>query len=236
MKSAASAPWRLAEVALTVFAAAVSAASATPPASSIKSLLGSSLGSESVNHALDWDMNSTNRRSDVANRPRVKRQFITFPQHAYVNFYFKLLVPYWTFPRVQTIGDYRFEIYYVLPDELLRLHHKRSLANDRSAIYSLLEDFFSKAGLDGEACVLRAVCEVGEAPLEEYGIFGEIINLVFAPSFQGDTDQRDYIQAEEYGRSYGNCWSAFPDCPMSMREVLHEFFLNNGKVPSENGP
>ena len=37
-----------------------------------------------------------------------------------------------------------------------------------------------RAGMDGASCVLRAVCEVGAAPLDEYGLLGELITLVFA--------------------------------------------------------
>lgn len=53
------------------------------------------------------------------------------------------------------------------------------------------------------------------------------------PGFGADGNHHDFIEAEDYGRSYGNCWSAFPDCPMSMREMLHEFFLNNADIPTK---
>ncbi|KAK7086291.1 hypothetical protein SK128_010895, partial [Halocaridina rubra] len=47
------------------------------------------------------------------------------------------------------------------------------------------------------------------------------------PGYRAERELQDHIQAEDYGRSFGNCWSAFPECPVSMREMLYEFFLNN---------
>ncbi|XP_069992394.1 uncharacterized protein [Penaeus vannamei] len=166
-------------------------------------------------------------------RSRVKRQLIDFPDDAVMEFIFKLVVPYWTYGSAKTSGDYRFELTYELPNQLLRRRRKRSLVDERASVYALLGDSLSKAGLDGEACMLRAVCEVGESPLEEYGMFGEFLNLIFTPGFGADGNHHDFIEAEDYGRSYGNCWSAFPDCPMSMREMLHEFFLNNADIPTK---
>ncbi|KAG7172638.1 uncharacterized protein LOC121861427 isoform X1 [Homarus americanus] len=241
MMKVTSPSWRLMMVLLATFAAAA----AESTASSVESLLGSALGSDTVRQGVSWSNSlekeemlrdtKNNRSTKGVGHQRVKRQLIDFADNAVMEFYFRLVVPYWTLPNVKTRGDYRLEVTYELPNQLLRRRKKRSLVNERSALYSLLGDFLSKAGLDGEECVLRAVCEVGEAPLEEYGILGEFINLIFAPGFQGDEFHRDHIQAEEYGRSYGNCWSAFPDCPMSLREMLHEFFLNNAEVPTENG-
>ncbi|XP_037790697.1 uncharacterized protein LOC119586069 [Penaeus monodon] len=150
-----------------------------------------------------------------------------------MEFSFKLVSSFWTYGSAKASGDYRFELTYELPNQLLRRRRKRSLVDERVSVYALLGDSLSKAGLDGEACMLRAVCEVGESPLEEYGMFGEFLNLIFTPGFGADGNHHDFIEAEDYGRSYGNCWSAFPDCPMSMREMLHEFFLNNADIPTK---
>lgn len=39
--------------------------------------------------------------------------------------------------------------------------------------------FFGSMGVAGQACVLRAVCEVAERPVEHLGMTGELINLFF---------------------------------------------------------
>ena len=43
-----------------------------------------------------------------------------------------------------TKGDYRVEITYELPNSLRRRRKKRSLDNERSSVYSLVQDLFSK--------------------------------------------------------------------------------------------
>ncbi|XP_071527059.1 uncharacterized protein [Panulirus ornatus] len=224
---------------LVVMLATSAAASST---STLKSLLGTDLVAgvvwKSVNRSSGMQESLREKSiEDNSNRnvgfPRTKRQLIDFPDDAIMEFDFKLVVPYWTYPRVRTRGDYRLEVTYELPNQLLRRRKRRSLVNERSALYNIFGDFLSKAGLDGDMCVLRAVCEVGESPMDEYGVFGEFINLVFAPGFQASVLHKDHIQAEEYGRSYGNCWSAFPDCPISLRELLQEFFLNSVQAPIE---
>ena len=47
----------------------------------------------------------------------------------------------------------------------------------RAFIYEAVEDFLFKFGMDGKACLLRAICETHESPLIGYGLFGEFINL-----------------------------------------------------------
>ncbi|KAK8374455.1 hypothetical protein O3P69_020957 [Scylla paramamosain] len=214
-------------------------------ASSVTSLLGSSFGVEVLRQNRGWNddphgrfigygSNSSTSSSSNGMELGVKRQLIDFPDDAIMGFYFKLVVPYWSLPKVSTKGDYRVEITYELPNSLGRRRKKRTLDIERSSIYALVQDLFSKAGMDGASCVLRAVCEVGEAPLDEYGLLGELITLVFAPGFRPSEEHQDHIQAEQYGRSYGSCWSAYPDCPISMREQLYTFFINNANIAENN--
>ncbi|XP_064101336.1 uncharacterized protein LOC135211996 [Macrobrachium nipponense] len=201
--------------------------------SPLDSLLGSEMGSGKWGKGLGNDSNdrlsltSAGENATAVGHSRRARQLIDFPDDAVFEVYFKLITPYWTYGNVKTRGDYRLEVTFQLPNELRK---KRSLAKERSNMYGILSDFMTKAGLDGDTCVLRAVCEIGESPLDEYGLFGEFINLIFAPGFRSDSNQhKDEIQAEEYGRSFGNCWSAFPDCPVSLRQMLYDFFITNSE-------
>jgi hypothetical protein len=51
---------------------------------------------------------------------------------------------------------------------------------ERAVILPRLEKILSAMGLEGRACLLRAICEVHEYPLHEgYGLFGEILTLFF---------------------------------------------------------
>ncbi|XP_047495483.1 uncharacterized protein LOC125043456 [Penaeus chinensis] len=218
------APWQILTLATAAFWTICAA-------TTLDTLLGVDLGASAAVEG--WAGGGGDTNSTTVGRSRVKRQLIDFPDDAVMEFIFKLVVPYWTYGSAKASGDYRFELTYELPNQLLRRRRKRSLVDERASVYALLGDSLSKAGLDGEACMLRAVCEVGEFPLEEYGMFGEFLNLIFTPGFGADGNHHDFVEAEDYGRSYGNCWSAFPDCPMSMREMLHEFFLNNADIPNK---
>lgn len=50
---------------------------------------------------------------------------------------------------------------------------------ERALLYTVVEDFLSNFGLDGKACLLRAICEVHAHPLKNFGLFGEIMKLFF---------------------------------------------------------
>ena len=47
----------------------------------------------------------------------------------------------------------------------------------RAMLYEVLEEFLFKFGMDGKACLLRAICEMHESPLLGYGLFGEMLEL-----------------------------------------------------------
>ena len=47
----------------------------------------------------------------------------------------------------------------------------------RALLYEIVEEFLFKFGMDGKACLLRAICEMHESPLIGYGLFGEMLEL-----------------------------------------------------------
>ncbi|KAK3864453.1 hypothetical protein Pcinc_029862 [Petrolisthes cinctipes] len=98
------------------------------------------------------------------------------------------------------------------------LEGRKSIYRDeRFNVYGIVEGLFYKFGMDGRACVLRAVCEKAQITLEGTGILGEIIgNILGASSASSYTDLYEYIQAEEYGRMEGDCWALYPSCPVSF--------------------
>ena len=40
-----------------------------------------------------------------------------------------------------------------------------------------VEDYLFKAGLEGKACLLRAICETHQSPLLGYGLVGELLEM-----------------------------------------------------------
>lgn len=48
----------------------------------------------------------------------------------------------------------------------------------RSLVYAALEMFLDRQGKPGRQCLLKAICEVVEHPIERNGVFEEIVHLV----------------------------------------------------------
>ncbi|RXG56797.1 hypothetical protein Avbf_13396, partial [Armadillidium vulgare] len=50
---------------------------------------------------------------------------------------------------------------------------------DREMMYAILADAIDKIGMNGEACLLRVICEIHELPLQNHGLFGELFASLF---------------------------------------------------------
>lgn len=48
---------------------------------------------------------------------------------------------------------------------------------ERALLYGTAEDMLSTLGLNGKACLLRAICEVHGHPLNNFGLIGEMLKL-----------------------------------------------------------
>lgn len=49
----------------------------------------------------------------------------------------------------------------------------------REMMYQVVEDSLDNIGMEGKACLLRAICEMFQVPLVNHGFFGEIIEMFF---------------------------------------------------------
>ncbi|KAK8738499.1 hypothetical protein OTU49_003909 [Cherax quadricarinatus] len=90
-------------------------------------------------------------------------------------------------------------------------------ADDRHTFYGLIETVFDKFGINGKECLLRAVCEGSQSSILGIGILGEVITALLTASSSSSSDlMHDYVEAEYHGRSYDNCNSIYPACPVSL--------------------
>lgn len=88
---------------------------------------------------------------------------------------------------------------------------------ERALLYVVVEDFLSNFGLDGKACLLRAICEVHGYSLKNLGFLGEILKLFFTASKSPFAEiLTDYVQAERQGMEHGECFPYFKKCPKSL--------------------
>lgn len=68
---------------------------------------------------------------------------------------------------------------YEKPPEPPPQHKFAFHGGERAILYSVVEDFLENFGMNGKACLLRAICEVHAHPLKNYGLLGEILKLFF---------------------------------------------------------
>ncbi|KAK4883798.1 hypothetical protein RN001_000069 [Aquatica leii] len=96
---------------------------------------------------------------------------------------------------------------------------------ERALLYTVVEDFLENFGLDGKACLLRAICEVHAHPLRNFGLLGEVIKLFFSASKSPFSDLLlEYVEAENAGKGKSGaseCWPYMKDCPKSLFENRH---------------
>ncbi|XP_042879267.1 uncharacterized protein LOC122257819 [Penaeus japonicus] len=95
-----------------------------------------------------------------------------------------------------------------------------------------VEAVASLLGLDGGACLRRAVCEVASAPsIRPHGFIGEVLQIFVRDLLKAeyriknlkklDEDFENslhgrYMEAGRFGRSKGDCKKAFPECNTSF--------------------
>ncbi|CAH1099516.1 unnamed protein product [Psylliodes chrysocephalus] len=97
---------------------------------------------------------------------------------------------------------------------------------ERALLYVMLEELLEQFGMDGKACLLRAICEVHAYPLTNFGLVGEMLKLFFSASKSPYADKlNEYVEAEQAGSGqYGGpaeCWPYMKDCPKSLFMSRH---------------
>ncbi|XP_064082261.1 uncharacterized protein LOC135198529 isoform X2 [Macrobrachium nipponense] len=111
-------------------------------------------------------------------------------------------------------------------DELIRgrrevgeeAHGINWAGGDREVMYTVVQNTLESIGMNGKVCLLRAICEIFQAPLDRYGIFGEALEIFLSPSLSPYAEFRldDYLEAELVGRSTGVCLDYHERCPHSL--------------------
>ncbi|KAL7645074.1 UNVERIFIED_CONTAM: hypothetical protein RMT77_003452 [Armadillidium vulgare] len=102
---------------------------------------------------------------------------------------------------------------------------KRSL-HDRHNLYQIAMGVFDNFGIDGNSCVLRAICESSEYDLLVDGIVTEMALLILDFSFHSDdVTHEQYIEAQNFGRSGGDggCAQKYSACEFSIFHVFDKF-------------
>ncbi|XP_069946232.1 uncharacterized protein [Cherax quadricarinatus] len=103
---------------------------------------------------------------------------------------------------------------------------RRASRQERLFLYKYMETAFNKAGVDGRTCLLRAICEVADAPFDQ-GLLGKMINTFLAASTAGRPDtveeRKEYdlfIEAELHGKVTGRCEERYHQCHTSPFDLI----------------
>ncbi|XP_045594808.1 uncharacterized protein [Procambarus clarkii] len=96
---------------------------------------------------------------------------------------------------------------------------------DREMMYMVVEDTLDNMGMNGKACLLRAICEIFQVPLINHGFFGEVLELFFSAGRSPHSEKRlkEYTLAEKAGKTTGDCSGYHHECP-------HSLFTNPGEL------
>ena len=99
----------------------------------------------------------------------------------------------------------------------------------RSKMYRALENYVGMfTGADGQACLLRAMCEVGSNPFHEEGVLGDVVNFLLTGNYaQEEEDERflSYQEAQTTDQLSGDCSSFHKACPMSFFKLITDNVL-----------
>ncbi|XP_058449219.1 uncharacterized protein LOC131429187 [Malaya genurostris] len=113
-------------------------------------------------------------------------------------------------------GNYNIpsNIIWPVPSSIFKVRVNNDYVDrSREQLYRLLEKTIDYLGSNGRECLLRAICEVSEAPLGHNGMIGEIIDVIFTPYDSEQIDQV-YRQAKLSGLKGDNCEQLYKDCPI----------------------
>ncbi|CAG4935738.1 unnamed protein product [Colias eurytheme] len=109
--------------------------------------------------------------------------------------------------------------------------------DERLVFYRAVADMLESKGMNGPDCVLRAICEAAQYPVDEDGLVGELLHIMLTPDY-GKTafDEEDpdyieamspYIDAAVAGRQMFDCAFIYHKCPqgqgvLELISALHD--------------
>ncbi|XP_042878684.1 uncharacterized protein LOC122257461 [Penaeus japonicus] len=162
----------------------------------------------------------------ILSRPR---RFMSWPEGSTLSMHPSLSIPYVSYNDGYQKGSLYlgFPLSLRLPTAPLRFIGsgaplvRRSLDQHRNWSFSILEDGLNTAGLPGRACVLKTVCDFARQPIDDLGLLGDIINLIFSAGYgEGSEGMHEFVMAEEVGRREGDCEGRYTECPVGVSGLL----------------
>ncbi|XP_047996053.1 uncharacterized protein LOC125233925 isoform X2 [Leguminivora glycinivorella] len=149
---------------------------------------------------------------------RAKRQINALP----------LVYPYgatYKYQYVQFTNITQLSRYYVI-NTVSREQRNADAAGrreERVLFYRSVAEVMDSKGLNGRECVLRAICEAAQFPVEEEGFVGELLHVLLTPDYgkspfeEIDEELKEtmapYVDAAVAGRQMFSCAYIYSGCP-----------------------
>ncbi|XP_053973126.1 uncharacterized protein LOC128873525 [Hylaeus volcanicus] len=105
-----------------------------------------------------------------------------------------------------------------IDDKISKLLDRKS----RSVVFPKIEAFLQATGLDGKACVMRALCEAGQRDPSEVGkgtLVQELLHVIFTLPKEGRFERATDGAYDRAHRTAENCEQLYPTCQHSIYEV-----------------
>ncbi|XP_076395715.1 uncharacterized protein LOC100881341 isoform X1 [Megachile rotundata] len=120
---------------------------------------------------------------------------------------------------VGATAAFAWELPHKVDTKVTRLLHRRS----RSVVFPKIEAFLQSTGLDGRACVMKALCEAAQRDPADVGkgtLVQELLHVIFTLPRDGGRFERSQDQAyEDAYQSSENCGQLYPTCQHSIYDL-----------------
>ncbi|XP_045450445.1 uncharacterized protein LOC123659241 [Melitaea cinxia] len=95
--------------------------------------------------------------------------------------------------------------------------------DERLTFYRSVSNMLQMKGMNGQDCVLRAICEAAQYPVQEEALVGEVLHILLTPDYghspfenkdeEWDEEMSMYKDAAIAGRQMFNCGYIYNGCP-----------------------
>ncbi|XP_012232291.1 uncharacterized protein [Linepithema humile] len=149
---------------------------------------------------------------------------IGFPEGSNMGIFFALGIPV-DIPDKSISMSFYFEANYGLPYEWNSTYYheetyfvKRSLS--RQLVYKLFTSKMESLGYPGLDCLLRTICETARFSLNENGVLGDILKIIFTPSISKSENLPIEIIEAEYEQ---HCDRYNKKCSMNPLDLVSQY-------------
>ncbi|XP_017772025.1 PREDICTED: uncharacterized protein LOC108559300 [Nicrophorus vespilloides] len=177
----------------------------------------------------------------VQSEHSIEKRYLLFPTNTIVQLSYGISVPA-ILPTRSIAISWTFQHNYALPHNisnfepwLARQGEISGFDLDRVSFYEYAISGLDSFGFDGEACLLRAICELSEIPMQldhRDNLLEQITHYILTPSIDlsggggghntsdSNTLANRVIVAEKLGKAAGNCDKIFPTCDISIMDIF----------------